>query len=73
VFITILYFQQNGASSSIRTQDTAAYLQENSTTGFATFPVVYTTPSDAAFIAIQFGAALNGLPAQITLDVDNVR
>jgi hypothetical protein len=33
----------------------------------------YTTPSDAAFVEVQFGAARNGLPAQITLDVDNVR
>jgi hypothetical protein len=73
VFITILYFQQNGTPSSVHTQDTVAYFQENSTTGFATFPVQYTTPSDAAFVTIQFGAARNGLPAQITLDVDNVR
>ena len=73
VFITILYFQQNGTLSSIRAQDTLAYFQENSTTGFATVPVQYTTPSDTAFIAIQFGAARNGLPAAITLDVDNVR
>ncbi len=73
VFITILYFQQNGTPSSIRTQDTVAYFQENSTTGFATFPVQYTTPSDTAFIAILFGAARNGLPGPITLDVDNIR
>ena len=73
VFITILYFQQNGTPSSIRTQDTVAYFQENSTTGFATFPVQYTTPSDTAFVQIQFGAARNGLPTQIVLDVDNVR
>jgi hypothetical protein len=73
VFITILYFQQNGTPSSIRTQDTVAYFQENSTTGFATFPVQYTTPSDTALIAILFGAARNGLPAPIALDVDNIR
>jgi len=73
VFLTILYFQQNGTPSSVRTQDTVAYFQENSTTGFATFPVQYTTPSDAAFLAIEFGAARNGLPAAITLDVDNIR
>jgi hypothetical protein len=73
VFITILYFQQNGTPSSIHAQDTFAYFQENSTVGFATFPVQYTTPSDAAFVEIQFGAARNGLPTLITLDVQNVR
>src|SRR5216683_2247928 len=73
VFIAILYFQQNGTPSSIHTQDTFAYFQEDSTLGFATFPVQYTTPSDAAFVQIQFGAARNGLPNPITLDVDNVR
>jgi hypothetical protein len=73
VFITISYFQQNGSPSSVHAQDTFVYFQENSTVGFATFPVQYTTPSDAAFVAIGFGAARNGLPAQITLDVDNVR
>lgn len=73
VFITISYFQQNGTASSVHGQDTFAYFQESSTTGFATFPVQYTTPSDAASVAIEFGAERNGLPAQITLDVDNVR
>jgi len=73
VFVTVLYFQQNGTPSSIRTQETLAYFQENSTTGFATFPVQYTTPSDAAFVQIQFGVARNGLSNPITLDVDNVR
>ena len=73
VFLTIFYFQQNGLPSSIHTQDMVAYFQENSTSGFATFPMQYTTPSDAAFVEVQFGAARNGLPAQITLDVDNVR
>jgi hypothetical protein len=73
VFVAISYFQQNGAVSSIHTQDTFAYFQEDSTTGFATFPVQYVTPEDAAFVTIQFGAARNGLPTQITLDVQNVR
>jgi Bacterial Ig-like domain (group 2) len=73
VFITILYFQQNGTPSSIHTEDTFAYFQEDSTSGFATFPVQYATPSDAALVTIQFGAARNGLPNPITLDVQNVR
>jgi hypothetical protein len=53
--------------------DTFPHFQEDSTTQFATFPVQYVTPSDAAFIQIQFGAARNGLPTGITFDVDNVR
>jgi hypothetical protein len=73
VFITIFYFQQNGQPSSVRASDTFAYFQENSTTGFATFPVQYATPSDAASVAIEFGTARNGLPTAITLEVSNVR
>ncbi len=73
VFITILYFQQNAAPSIIHAQDTLAYFQEDSTTGFGTFPAQYTTPSDARYIAIEFGAERNGLPSEIALDVQNVR
>ena len=73
VFITMLYFQANGTPSSVRTKDSFSFFQENSTTGFATFPEQYTTPGDTAQVEIQFGAIRNGLPTQIILDVDNVR
>jgi len=73
VFINILYFQQNGNPSGVRTKDSFSFFQEDSTTGFATFPQQYTTPSDAVFVEVQFGAMRNGLPTQIILDVDNVR
>ena len=73
VFINILYFQQNGTPSGVRTKDSFSFFQENSATGFATFPQQYTTPSDATFVEVQFGAMRNGLPTQIILDVDNVR
>jgi hypothetical protein len=73
VFTSILYFQTDGTPSAVHPQDTFTYFQEDSTTGFGAFPVQYTTPSDAALIAIQFGAARNGLPTQIVLDVQNVR
>ena len=73
VFITISYLQQNGTRSSIHSQDMFAYFEEDSTNGFATFPVQYATPADAAFVTIQFGAARNGLPNTITLDIQNVR
>jgi hypothetical protein len=73
VFVSIRYFQANGTPSAVSTKDSFSFFQEDSTTGFATFPQQYTTPSDAAFVEIQFGAMRNGLPTQITLDVDNVR
>jgi len=73
VFIDILYFQPNGAPSAVLAQTSQAYFQEDSTSGFATFPLQYTTPSDAAFVQIRFGASQNGLASPITLDVDNVR
>ena len=73
VFINVLYFKADGTASSVRVQDSFAYFQENSTSGFDTFPVQYTTPSDAAFVEIEFGAARNNLPTPITFDVDNVR
>jgi len=73
VFITIFYYQQNGQLSSLHSSDTFAYFQENSTNGYGTLPVQYTTPPDAAFVTIQLGAARNGLPAQITLEVQNAR
>lgn len=73
VEITIRYLQSDGTPSAVRTSDTYAYFQENSTTDFATFPVQYVTPSDSAFVEIQFAAIRNGLPTGIVLDVDNVR
>jgi hypothetical protein len=73
VFAAILYFQENGQPSIVRAQDSFAYFQEDSTQGFGTFPLVFTTPKDCALVRIQFGAARNGLASQITLDVDNVR
>jgi Bacterial Ig-like domain (group 2) len=73
VFMTVLYFRASGAPSAVRAYDSLAYFQEDSTSGFATFPMQYTTPSDAAFVQLQFGASRNGLPSPITLDVQNVR
>ena len=73
IFVSVSYFQKSTAPSAQRLQDTQTYFQESSTTGFATFPIQYTTPSDAAFVTISFGINRNGLPTLITLDVDNVR
>lgn len=73
VFVTIYYFQANGTPSTVRTLDSFRFFQEDSTTGFDTFPQQYTTPNDAAFVEIQFGIKRNGLLTSITLDVDNVR
>jgi hypothetical protein len=73
VFAAILYLQENGQPSIVRAQDSFAYFQEDSTKGFGTFPLLYTTSKDCALVRIQFGAARSGLASQITLDVDNVR
>jgi len=73
VFVAILYFQENGQPSIVRAQDSFVYFQEDSTQGFGTFPLPYTTPKDCAFVRIRFGAARNDLASQIALDVDNVR
>lgn len=73
VFVDVLYLQENGTPSAFRALDSFSFFQEDSTDGFATFPQRYTTPSDAAFIEIRFGAMRNGLPDPIVLDVDNIR
>ena len=73
VFIRIRYFTESGTPSGLKASDTFRYVQEDSTSGFGTFPVQYQTPSDARFVQVEIGAARNGLPNPITLDVDNVR
>jgi len=73
VFISIQYFDGSGRASQVRTQNIFRFYQENSTTGFETFPLQYTTPSDASFVRIEVGAVRNGLPTAITFDVDNLR
>ena len=73
VFATIQYYNSSGAPSALRAQDVFNYVQEDSPSGFGTFPLVYTTPADATTVRIVFGAARNGLAQPITLDVDNVR
>ncbi|MGI8481726.1 MAG: hypothetical protein ACR2MF_06650, partial [Chthoniobacterales bacterium] len=72
-FLAIHYFDGAGNPSMVRAQDTFRYFQENSTNGFATFPIQYTAPSDASTVRLEFGAARNGLSTAITVDVDNIR
>jgi len=57
VFISIRYFDGTGGVSQVRTQDVFRFYQENGTTGFGTFPIQYTTPSDASFVRIEVGSA----------------
>jgi hypothetical protein len=73
VFLTLHYSNSQGSPSSIRPTDVFRFFQEDSTNGFATFPVQYTPPDDAASVGIEVGAARNGLPTAITLDADNFR
>jgi hypothetical protein len=73
VSLSILYLKANGEPSTIRPRDTFAWFQEDGTTAFGTFPVVYATPADAVRVQLQFAAARNGLATPITFDIDNVR
>jgi hypothetical protein len=73
VFVSFRYFDKSGLPSSIRAQDSFRFYQENASQDFGTFPFQYTTPSDARFVRIEVGAAHNGLPTPITLDVDYLR
>ncbi len=73
VYLTVRYLRPDGHPSSFTAQETFMFFQEDSTNGFGTFPLQYTTPPDAASVQIVFGAARNNLPTPIVLDVDNVR
>jgi len=73
VSISIRYFDGSGVASQVRAQDVSRFYQENSTTGFNTFPLQYTTPSDASFVRIEIQVARNGLATPITFDADNFR
>jgi hypothetical protein len=73
VFVTYSYYGANKQPSAVKRSVTFRYFQENSAPDFATFPMQYHTPSDAAFVRIVIGAARNGLPNPITLDADNLR
>ncbi|PYX05484.1 MAG: hypothetical protein DMG85_15280 [Acidobacteria bacterium] len=74
VFVSFHYFDSQGNPSAIQAVYVFRFFQENSTTnGFATFPMQYTPPSDAASVRIEIGAARKGLPTAITFDADNLR
>jgi hypothetical protein len=73
VFVTFNYYDSSKHPSAVRPSVTFRYFQEDSAPEFATFPMQYHTPSDAAFVRITIGAARNGLPSAITLDADNLR
>ena len=69
--LTILYFQQSGMPSAVRASDAFPIQQSDTPAGFATFPVQYAPPADAAAVRIQFSATGSAQP--LTLDVDMVR
>jgi uncharacterized protein (TIGR03437 family) len=72
VLVTIRYLNASGQPASVPST-VFQYFQENSTQGFQTFVFQFTTPSDARSVQIEVGAAKNGVPAPITVDVDNLR
>lgn len=73
VSVTLTFFDCAGLPSSRRARDIFRFYEENGTDGFDTFPLLYRTPSDACYVRVEVTVARNGLPAIITLDVDNVR
>lgn len=73
VFVSFYYLTKAGQPSTVRAQDVFRFYQEDATQGFDTFPLLYTTPSDASSVHIEIEAARNGLPVAITLDADNLR
>src|SRR5262249_7811259 len=72
VFVTFHYLDSQGNPSAVRESDVFRFFQENSTTGFATFPMQYTAPSDAESMKVEVGVSRNGLASPITLDADNL-
>ena len=73
VYVAFNYFSATGVPSAQRPSDVFRFFQEDSTTGFATFPLRYKSPRDAQFVQIEIGAIRNGLPGDIVVDADNVR
>jgi hypothetical protein len=73
VSIAFNYFKSPGVPSAVKAQDIFPFFQEDSTTDFQTFPLQYTTPSDATSLQIVIGAARNNLPTPIVFDADNLR
>jgi hypothetical protein len=73
VFIAIKYLNAAGQPSAIKPSDTFRFFQADGAADFRTFPVQYATPADAASVKIVVGAARNGLPSKITVDVDHLR
>jgi hypothetical protein len=73
VFVGFQFRKADGTASTVKPAVTFRYVQEDGAVSFRTFPLRYTTPSDAAFVRILIGAARNQLPSAITFDVDNLR
>ena len=73
VYLTFHYLTCTGKPSTRTQSVTTRYFQEQATTGFATFPIRHTTPTDACFTEIEIGARRGTLSAPLTLDIDNLR
>lgn len=73
IYMMMRYFGGDGRPSTVRSQDIFRYYQESGSADFGTFPISYTTPSDAMTVKLEFSAMRNGMAQPIALDVDNVR
>jgi hypothetical protein len=73
VYLTLRYLSADGSPSSSRASDTFRWYQEDGAAGFGTFPAAYTTPADAKWVILEYGALSNGLAQPISFELDNVR
>ena len=62
----------DGGTAS-RPEDVFRFFQEDSPGGFATFPVTFIPPPDAARAQVELGVERHGLPQPLTADFDNLR
>jgi hypothetical protein len=72
VRVTISSWTTSGAPAS-GTPAVFRFFQEDSTSGFATFPLSFTTPADADTVRIELAVVRNGLPGALVADFDALR
>jgi hypothetical protein len=73
VRVAIRYFNGSGSASATRAFDFFQFFQEDSTQGFATFPLIFAPPADASSIRVELAVLRNGLPSEVVADFDALR
>jgi hypothetical protein len=72
VRVTLSSWTASGAPAS-GAPSVFRFFQEDSTSGFATFPLAFTTPADADTVRIELAVLRNGLPSALVADFDALR